>query len=98
MPKNWPVLLMLAGVVIAVVGFLMIDRYVPNFGIVENAMRADVTLLPASDVTKCIGSKLPGATGGGSACGLSVPYRTVLLLAVALFAVGAWGRWMRKRS
>lgn len=80
--------LILGAMCVAFVSFFFVDRYVPQVGILWNAMHAKIQLFPATSRDGCIsltaGFRIPPLH-----CGWAIGYRWVLLICTAVggFAV-----------
>ena len=88
----------LAGLVLALVGFVLIDNWQPQWGFIYNIQKAEVriTLRQQRDFGACVG-------GDRSACAwrIGIPYPGVLVVSIVAIACGIYmensEQWRNRR-
>jgi hypothetical protein len=79
--------LIIAGGLVIILGFFLIDNYQPTLSVLDNVMRGSVPVIPA------LGDCFPQWRSDGTSihpfCGLDVPYRFLLIAGILLVCLGA---------
>ncbi len=87
--------LIIVAVTTLIIGFFMMDFYVPNNGLVWNAMHGDIQLFQSDDRWACRGAEIAEKSWHDrvSKCGVSIPYGWLMFLCVIAIAFGVWTLW-----